>query len=144
MEDIPTWLPVVALALRDSGGRVLLQQRLPHKHHGGLWEFPGGKVETGENPRVALVREIAEELGIKMETTALAPLLLADEAGGEGGGTGVVLLLYTCRDWAGTIAGMDGQAWGWFSLEDAMQLPLAPMDRDLLLRLKFLGADAVQ
>ncbi|MFC3096311.1 (deoxy)nucleoside triphosphate pyrophosphohydrolase [Alteraurantiacibacter palmitatis] len=144
MEENPTWIPVVALALRDASARVLLQQRLPHKHHGGLWEFPGGKVESAENPRFALVREIAEELGIRIETTKLSPLFLADEAGVEAGPAGVVLLLYTCREWRGAIAGRDGQQWGWFTLDEAAGLPLAPMDGDLLSRLKILDAVAGQ
>ncbi|MFC3099645.1 (deoxy)nucleoside triphosphate pyrophosphohydrolase [Altererythrobacter lauratis] len=144
MEDFPTWIPVVALALRDARARVLLQQRLPHKHHAGLWEFPGGKLESAENPRFALVREIAEELGIRIETTKLSPLFLADEASHESGYAGVVLLLYTCREWGGDITGLDGQQWGWFTLDEAAGLPLAPMDRDLLSRLKILDAIAGQ
>ena len=63
VENIPTWTCVVALALRDGKGRWLMHRRPADKHHGGLWEFPGGKVETGETPRNALVRETEEELG---------------------------------------------------------------------------------
>ena len=65
VENIPTWTCVVALALRDGKGRWLMHRRPADKHHGGLWEFPGGKVETGETPRNALVREIEEELGLR-------------------------------------------------------------------------------
>ena len=132
MENKPTWMAVVALALRDNAGRLLLQRRPLHKHHGGLWEFPGGKVENGQIPRVALAREIAEELAIKVETTALTPALLADE-GADGG---VVLFLYSCTSWIGEIAALEGQEWGWFAPQEAAKLALAPMDADLLARLK--------
>ncbi len=131
VESNPTWMAVVALALRDENNRLLLQQRPTQKHHGGLWEFPGGKVENGETPRLALVREIAEELGIEIENIALAPLLVADD-GPDGS---VVLFLYSCRSWRGEIIPHDGQQWGWFACAQAAQLALAPMDRDLLSRL---------
>ena len=131
MTGIPTWLPVAALALADQAGRLLLQQRLPGKRHGGLWEFPGGKVESGESPRSALIREIAEELAIGLAPADLVPALLAE----EGADPAIVLFLYTCRQWTGEPRGLEGQAWGWFSPQEAQALPLAPMDRDLLSRL---------
>ncbi|MWV27815.1 NUDIX domain-containing protein [Erythrobacter sp. GH3-10] len=119
---------VVALALFDKSGRILLQQRLPGKHHGGLWEFPGGKVESDETPRVALVREIEEELGLHLEPGSLTPAFFAEEPGDRA----VVLNLYTASFEGGELVGRDGQAWGWFAHEDAANLPLAPMDRQLL------------
>jgi 8-oxo-dGTP diphosphatase len=131
MANSPTWVPVVALALTGADGRLLLQQRPMAKHHGGLWEFPGGKVQNGENPRAALVREIAEELGIGLDPEALFPALAAD----EGMGNPVVLILYTAREWQGDPAGLEGQHWGWFTRAEASALTLAPMDRDLLARL---------
>ena len=131
MESEPTWLAVVALALRDETGRLLLQQRPAAKHHANLWEFPGGKVEPGENPRAALVREIAEELGIEIVAEDLRPTLVADECGQ----LPIVLMLYSSRLWSGTIVPDEGQAWGWFALDDARELPLAPMDADLLTRM---------
>jgi len=131
VESNPTWMAVTALALRDEIGRFLLQQRPFHKHHGGLWEFPGGKVEREETPRHALVREIAEELGIEIETGALTPLLLAD----EGAAGRVVLFLYSARSWRGAITPLEGQNWGWFTRAEAVSLDLAPMDRDLLGRM---------
>jgi 8-oxo-dGTP diphosphatase len=131
VESNPTWMAVTALALRDENGRLLLQQRPLHKHHGGLWEFPGGKVECGETPRLALVREIAEELGIEIETTALTPMLFAD----EGVGGRVVLFLYSAHTWRGSITAHEGQQWGWFTRDEAVSLDLAPMDRNLLCRL---------
>ena len=130
MADFPTWMPVVALALTDAAGRLLLQQRPLGKHHGGLWEFPGGKVQANENPREALAREIVEELGLVIDPAHLSPALVADEAGRSA----VVLILYTAICWQGEPAGLEGQEWGWFSSDEAAVLPLAPMDRDLLAR----------
>lgn len=131
MENIPTWIAVVALALFDADGRVLLQQRPPGKHHGGCWEFPGGKVENGENPRIALQREIAEELGIALDPEALAPGYFAEEAGEQL----IVLFLYTASQPDARPVGRDGQDWGWFTFAEAAALDLAPMDRELLARL---------
>ena len=131
LEENPTWLPVVGLALSDESRRFLLQRRPDHKHHGGLWEFPGGKVENGENPRFALCREIAEELGITIEPQALRPALVAD----EGLDKAVVLILYSADCWAGEVTPLDDQQWGWFSLDEAAELPMPPMDADLLARL---------
>jgi 8-oxo-dGTP diphosphatase len=131
LESNPTWLAVVAVALRNESGCLLLQQRPLHKHHGGLWEFPGGKVESGETPRLALVREIAEELGITLETSSLVPLLLAD----EGAAGRVVLFLYSAATWGGEVTPHEGQEWGWFTLAEACALDLAPMDRSLLERM---------
>ena len=131
MANFPTWIPVVALALTDSEGRLLLQQRPAGKHHAGLWEFPGGKVETLENPRFALVREIGEELGLEVDPADLSPALVADDMGERA----IVLFLYTAAKWLGNPEGREGQEWGWFTSEEAANLPLAPMDRDLLSRL---------
>jgi len=94
VENIPTWTCVVALALRDGKGRWLMHRRPADKHHGGLWEFPGGKVETGETPRNALVREIDEELGLVIEPAACAPVGFAEETSGEGRPP-IVIMLYT-------------------------------------------------
>ncbi len=131
MENFPTWQPVVALALFDEKGRVLLQQRPLKKHHGGLWEFPGGKVEPREKPRDALIREIAEELSIMLDPGELTPVGLADDPGDHG----TVLLLYNSRQEAGEIIAREGQEWGWFTLQEAALLALAPMDRHLLTQL---------
>ena len=127
-------LLVVALALRDDAGRLLLQQRPAGKHHAGLWEFPGGKVENGENPRFALVREIAEELSFGLEPAMLEPLAFADESA-LSGEPSVTLLLYGARVWSGEIRGLEGQEWRWLAPEEAAALPLAPLDRTLLERL---------
>lgn len=131
MEEKPTWLAVVAAAIRDAQGRLLLQQALPGKRHAMPWEFPGGKVESGENPRLALAREVHEELGLTLDPAAMRPLGFADEAG-AGTRPAIVLFLYDCPVWEGEPAALDGQAFGWFAPGEAGQLPLAPMDRALL------------
>ena len=131
MASDPTWMHVVALALRDAQGRLLLQERPVGKHHGGLWEFPGGKVEARENPRAALCREIAEELSIAIDPASLRPALLADQAGDAP----IVLFLYSCTSWTGEIVALEGQRWGWYRREEAANLPMPPMDADLLDRL---------
>ena len=88
-------------------------------------------MQTRENPRFALVREIAEELGLMVDPVDLSPTLVADEPG-EGA---VVLFLYTATRWHGDPVGLEGQPWGWFTQAEAAALPLAPMDRDLLSRM---------
>ena len=131
MARIPTTMLVVALAARDAKGRLLLQQRPAGKHHAGLWEFPGGKVELSENAREALVREIAEELTFALDPADLTPAGFAEGVASDGV-TSIVLLLYTCRDLGDEIAPREGQEWGWFEEETAITLPLAPMDAQLL------------
>jgi 8-oxo-dGTP diphosphatase len=134
VENLPTILPVVAAEIRDDGGRLLLQQCLPGKRHAGLWELPGGKVEIGETPRFALMREISEELAIELDVTSMEPAGFAEEAP-EVSGPHVLLLLYTCVIRRGEPRGCEGQNWGWFTSEEAAQLPLPPMDRALLANL---------
>lgn len=124
-------MPVVAAAIRDGAGRLLLQQGLPHKRHAGLWEFPGGKVETGETPRLALCREVAEELGIELAEEALEPVGFAEEAGADGR-PALVLFLYSSLRWRGEPEAREGQGWGWFTPEEAVRLPMPGMDRELL------------
>ncbi len=136
VQNIPTYMLVVALALFDEKGRLLLQQRLPEKHHGGMWEFPGGKVESLENPRMALVREIAEELALTLDPRQLEPSFFAE----EGADPAIVLNLYTSRQRVGEPRGLEGQEWGWFDPAEAKELPLAPMDRKLLSRFAGFGA----
>ena len=122
---------VVALAALDGEGRLLMQQRPEGKHHAGLWEFPGGKVEASENPREALVREIREELAIMLDPGNLEPAGFAESAASDGQ-MPIVLLLYMTRRFDREIAAQEGQAWGWFDPAEAAGLPLAPMDAQLL------------
>ncbi len=131
LENPPTFLTVVAAAIRDAEGRLLLQKALPNKRHAGLWEFPGGKLENGETPRDSLCREIAEELGLELVAEAMTPAGFAEESASVGD-SGIVLLLYNCPSWRGEPEGRDGQRWGWFDAAEADRLPLAGMDRVLL------------
>lgn len=131
LENLPTFVPVVAAAIRDGEGRLLLQQALPGKQHGGQWEFPGGKVESAESPRFALCREVLEELGVELFADAMEPAGFAEEPP-SGGRPGLVLMLYTCFRWHGAPESCEGQQWGWFAPADACRLDIARMDRALL------------
>ena len=116
MEKNLTLIPVVALALIDASGRVLLQQRRHGGVHGGLWEFPGGKIKPAETPEMALVREIDEELGIAIDPASLVPLAFAsDPAQPPRPREPYVILLYTCRAWLGDPQCLAGEAVDWFS-----------------------------
>jgi len=136
VENVPTVLEVVAAAIRDDAGRLLLQQRPAGKHHAGLWEFPGGKVEHGETHAEALIREIAEELDLVLDPAALG-LLGQARAAAVFQERPIVLFLYSAPAWSGVACGMEGQAHGWFTPEQASDLPLPPMDRHLLGLLAF-------
>lgn len=131
LEKNPTFLTVVAAAIRDETGRLLLQQRPAHKHHGGAWEFPGGKVEVNETPRDSLRREIAEELSLELDCAAMEPIGFADEPA-EMDHPALVLVLYNCPRWSGEPVALEQQNWGWFTHDQAALLNLAPMDRHLL------------
>ena len=130
MENYPTWTPVVALALADGKGRWLMHERPAHKHHGGLWEFPGGKVEAGETPARALVREIEEELGIAIDAARIEPAGFAQEDASERDSP-IVILLYTCAAWEGVPEALEGGAVGWFTPEEVAALDKPPLDRVL-------------
>ncbi|HEX4847686.1 MAG TPA: (deoxy)nucleoside triphosphate pyrophosphohydrolase [Novosphingobium sp.] len=123
MKKIPTVIPVVAVALIDPQGRVLMHQRRRASEHGGLWEFPGGKVETGESLAESLCREISEELGIALDPAALEPLSFA-----ASDDLPYVILLYTCRRWSGEPACLEGEAIGWFAPDAIAALPMPPLD----------------
>ena len=127
MQKIPTWIPVVALALRDGHGRWLMHRRPAGKHHAGLWEFPGGKVENGENPSQALCREIEEELGYMLESDALQPAGFAQERTSDSS-TQIVILLYTLV-WDGSaVSPLEGGQVGWFRPEEIDKLDKPPLD----------------
>jgi 8-oxo-dGTP diphosphatase len=134
VENSPTFMLVVAAAIGDREGRLLLQQCPAHKRHAGLWEFPGGKVEIEETPTLALCREVSEELALELDPATLEPAGFAEEPPAEGR-PGIVLLLYTCRAWRGEPTALEAQHWGWFNRDEAAALELAPMDRLLLRRL---------
>ncbi len=125
---------VVAVALTNGEGRFLLQRRPAGKQHGGLWEFPGGKVEPGETPRAALVREVNEELGIALDPGAIQPAAFADGAAATHEG-GIVILFYSCRRWQGKPVATDGATIGWFAPGEAARLAMPPLDIELLAQL---------
>ena len=128
MEKISTPLVVVALALISVEGRVLVQQRPLNKAHGGLWEFPGGKVEPGETPEAALVREIDEELGVIVSPDDLQPLTFASSAQNSGQ-RALVLLLYTTMYWHGVPQALEpGTQVAWVSGDALPGLAMPPLD----------------
>jgi 8-oxo-dGTP diphosphatase len=127
-ESVET-LWVVAAALVDSDGRVLVQQRPPGKPMAGLWEFPGGKVEPGEKPEAALVRELTEELGIAVESACLAPATFASEALGE---RHLILLLYALRKWRGVPEPRHASALKWVRPLELHALAMPPADKPLI------------
>ena len=120
---------VVAAALVDGEGRVLLQKRAPGRFMAGLWEFPGGKVEPGERPEAALVRELAEELGIAVELDALQPAAFASA---DNAGRHMLLLLYICRAWEGMPQALDASALRWLRPAEMRALPMPPADEPLV------------
>ncbi len=128
MKKNPTMV-VVAAALLGTDARVLLQKRAPGRSMAGLWEFPGGKVEEGETPEIALVRELKEELGIELTPEALSPACFASA---EVGDRHLVLLLYLCRSWDGVPRALDAEQLAWVSLEAMHDLPMPPADEPLI------------
>ena len=120
---------VVACALVDSDGRVLLAQRPEGKSLAGLWEFPGGKLEPGERPEEALIRELAEELGIDVKSACLAPLTFASHAYEE---FHLLMPLYVCRRWNGQIQPREGQNLAWVKPNRMRDYPMPPADLPLI------------
>ena len=120
---------VVAVALIDKGGRILLAQRPPNKSMAGLWEFPGGKVEDGENPEDALIRELNEELGIDTWGSCLAPLSFASHSYEE---FHLLMPLFACRKWTGTPMAIEGQVLKWVSKNDLKNYAMPPADIPLI------------
>jgi 8-oxo-dGTP diphosphatase len=122
-------LIVVAVALIDVDGRVLLAQRPAHKQLGGLWEFPGGKLHEGETPEGALVRELKEELGIVVPQRCLAPLTFASHSYET---FHLLMPLYACRNWDGEPEPLEGQALAWVKKERLRDYPMPPADLPLI------------
>lgn len=122
-------MTVVAAALVDDEGKVLLQQRAPGRQMAGLWEFPGGKIEEGELPEDALARELKEELGIDVDPGSLAPAVFASAPLGE---RHMLLLLFICREWRGTPHPLDATALDWVRPKDMFSLPMPPADEPLI------------
>ncbi|QPH55383.1 (deoxy)nucleoside triphosphate pyrophosphohydrolase [Pontivivens ytuae] len=123
---------VSAVALIDPDGRVLLAQRPEGKSMAGLWEFPGGKVEPGETPEAALIRELQEELGIGTWESCLAPLTFASHAYKD---FHLLMPLFACRKWTGIAQGQEGQALRWVRKSELRELPMPEADVPLVAHL---------
>ena len=122
-------LLVVACALVDADGKVLVAQRPAGKPMAGLWEFPGGKLHAGEAPEAGLIRELREELGIDTEASCLAPLTFASHAYD---GFHLLMPLFVCRVWRGQVAPREGQALRWLRPRELRDLPMPAADRPLI------------
>ena len=120
---------VVACALIDADNRVLLARRPQGKQLAGLWEFPGGKLEPGERPEPALIRELHEELGIDVKEACLAPLTFASHAYDS---FHLLMPLYICRRWDGTVSSKEGQALAWVRPNRLRDYPMPPADIPLI------------
>jgi 8-oxo-dGTP diphosphatase len=120
---------VAAVALVDADGRVLISKRPAGKQLGGLWEFPGGKVEAGERPETALIRELKEELAIDVAESCLAPLTFASHAYDD---FHLLMPLYVCRRWQGMVRGAEGQELAWVKPLRLRDYPMPPADVPLI------------
>jgi len=121
---LPTVL-VVAVALIDVDGRVLIAKRPQGKSLAGLWEFPGGKVEPGERPEAALIRELREELGIEVSESCLAPFVFASHAYDS---FHLLMPLYLCRRWDGVVAAREHDALAWVKPDKLSAYPMPPAE----------------
>jgi 8-oxo-dGTP diphosphatase len=122
-------LPVVAAALIDDNARVLVQKRPPGLSMAGLWEFPGGKIERGECPEETLVRELAEELGVEVDSKVLKPVCFASEPLGD---RHLLLMLYLCRRWGGDVRPLHASELRWVTMSELALLEMPPADQPLI------------
>jgi 8-oxo-dGTP diphosphatase len=120
---------VAACALVDADGRVLIAQRPAGKPMAGLWEFPGGKVEEAERPEDTLIRELREELGIRVDEACLAPLTFASHSYPA---FHLVMPLYVCRRWEGTVRPLEAQRVAWVRPSRLRNYPMPPADEPLI------------
>lgn len=120
---------VAACALVDPDGRVLIATRPADKPMAGLWEFPGGKVETGERPETALIRELREELGVEVTENCLAPLTFASHGYDQ---FHLLMPLFICRRWKGVARAREGQECRWVKPQLLRNYPMPPADRPLI------------
>jgi 8-oxo-dGTP diphosphatase len=123
---------VAACALVDADGRVLIAQRPVGKSMAGLWEFPGGKVEPGERPEQTLIRELDEELGITVLEACLSPLTFASHAYPD---FHLLMPLYVCRKWEGSVTAREGQKVAWVRSNRLRDYPMPPADEPLIAHL---------
>lgn len=128
LDPVPIVL-VAAVALIDRDGRVLLARRPTGKPMAGLWEFPGGKIRDGESPEAALVRELAEELGLDTAESCLAPLTFASHRYAD---FHLLMPLYVCRVWKGSPRAREGQALKWVAPHRLKDYPMPPADAPLI------------
>ncbi len=124
---------VAAVALIDADGRVLLARRPPGKSMAGLWEFPGGKVQAGETPEAALIREMIEELGITLTESCLAPFTFASHRYSD---FHLLMPLYLARRWTGTVTGREGQELAWVRPLRLADYDMPPADKPLVAMLR--------
>jgi len=124
---------VVAVALIDVDGRVLLAERPEGKSMAGLWEFPGGKVHDGETPEAALIRELKEELGIDVTASCLAPFTFASHGYPE---FHLLMPLYVCRKWQGSVTAREGQRLAWVRPNRLADYAMPPADKPLVAMLR--------
>jgi 8-oxo-dGTP diphosphatase len=122
-------LLVVAVALVDADDRVLIAQRPEGKQMAGLWEFPGGKLEPGERPEDALIRELREELGIEVKAACLAPLTFASHTYAD---FHLLMPLFVCRRWDGFVQSREGQTLKWVRAKALRDYPMPPADAPLI------------
>jgi 8-oxo-dGTP diphosphatase len=120
---------VAACALVDTDGRILIAERPVGKPMAGLWEFPGGKVEDGERPEQTLIRELREELGIVVNEACLAPLTFASHTYPD---FHLLMPLYVCRRWDGTVIALEGQRLAWVRANRLRDYPMPPADEPLV------------
>lgn len=120
---------VAAVALIDADGRVLIAERPEGRSMAGMWEFPGGKIEQGETPEAALIRELHEELGIETWARCLAPLSFASHAYPD---FHLLMPLFACRRWQGTVTPREGQRLRWVHARDLSGYPMPPADLPLI------------
>jgi len=123
---------VVAAALVDADGRVLIAQRPEGKNMAGLWEFPGGKIEADESPDEALIRELREELGIAVKQACLAPFTFASHSYPI---FHLLMPLYVCRRWDGAVRAREGQKLTWVRANKLRDYPMPPADVPLIAHL---------
>jgi len=124
---------VVAVALIDVDGRILLAERPEGKPMAGLWEFPGGKVHDGEMPEAALIRELKEELGIDVTASCLAPFTFASHGYAE---FHLLMPLYVCRKWQGSVTAREGQRLAWVRPNRLADYAMPPADKPLVAMLR--------
>jgi 8-oxo-dGTP diphosphatase len=132
-EPAPPLVLVAAVVLVDADGRVLLAQRPDGKSMAGLWEFPGGKVDQGETPEAALIRELREELGIDVAASCLAPFTFASHAYPD---FHLLMPLYVCRKWSGIPLAREGQRLAWVRPAGLVDYSMPPADKPLVAMLR--------